>query len=109
MSYAFFTRTGAVNTGYRNQLSASVGKLSVTNNTASPIYLKIGSGTYPALPTNAYIPGAGAEVAVIAIPAGITRTFGEDYGPGFQLAVQEAIDWLAWWQVAAGDVVVVGH
>lgn len=86
------------------------GKVSITNNTTDDIYVRIGPGTKPATPTNAFIAGNDAWVQTYQVKAGITATIGEDVeGAGYKPGVQEAIEWIAFWAAAAGRVTVVGH
>lgn len=103
-------KANTVGVGFSKALGNPAGKVSITNNTTANIYVKVGSGDAPATPTNAYIPGNDAWAATYGIIPGQTLTFGEDSdGAGYKRNVQEPIDWVAGWCVAAGEVAVAGH
>ena len=103
-------KANTVGVGFSKTLDSPAGRVSITNDTTDEIFIKVGSGTAPATPTNAYIPGNDAWTSTLGIKAATTVILGEDYeGKGFIPGMQEKIEWVAGWCVAAGKVNVVGH
>lgn len=110
-AYTYHTfKANTVGVGFSKALGASCGKVTITNNTTDEIFVKVGSGTAPSTPTNAYIPGNDAWAATYGIKAGVSLTLGDDPdGHGYDGQKQTLIEWVAGWCVAAGKVAVVGH
>lgn len=108
MSYVQKTLNAAATTGYVISLGQKVGK--VTVQTVGRAAFKVGSGTAPATPTNAYLPASGATTDTLEFAAGGEFSVGQDPdGHGYDGQKQDPIEWVAVWAEGGGLVRAVGH
>lgn len=108
MAYVQKTLSAAATTGYVVELGQKCGKVSVQ--TVGRAAFKIGKGTVPSTPTNAYFPGAGATTDTIELAAGGEFQYGSDpAGAGYDSQKNDPIEWVAVWAHDGGLVRILGH